>query len=257
MIVKAFRIKLNGLLCRKIHHMTTIYHPSASRGGADHVWLKAKHSFSFAGYYDPARVHFGALRVLNQDEVAPGMGFSMHPHDNMEIITIPLEGQITHKDSMGNHGTITAGEIQVMSAGTGVRHSEMNGSQQDKLHLLQIWIFPDKENVEPRYDQLKYPELKENELVQILSPDSSDQGVWIHQQAWFHLGKISSGNAIQFQLKRPALSGVYIFVIEGKINVEGQDMQSGDGLGISDATDFEIHSQEDAKVLLMEVPMSF
>lgn len=234
---------------------TTIYHAANSRGSADHGWLKAKHTFSFAGYYDPSRVHYGALRVLNDDEVAPGMGFGTHPHDNMEIITIPLEGHITHKDSMGNHGTITTGEIQVMSAGTGVRHSEMNGSQQEKLRLLQIWLFPDKENVEPRYDQLKYPELTENKLTQILSPHSTDEGVWIHQQAWFNLGKLTTGGTIHYDLHKPDHNGVYVFVIDGEIEVSGQKLSARDGYGISDISEIEIKGLSDAKVLLMEVPM--
>lgn len=241
--------------CKIKDMATTIYHSSASRGGADHGWLKARHTFSFAGYYDPGRVHFGVLRVLNDDEVAPGMGFGTHPHDNMEIITIPLEGIIAHKDSMGNNGTISVGEIQVMSAGTGVRHSEFNFSSSDKLRLLQIWVFPDKENVTPRYDQQKYPELKENELIQILSPHAADAGVWIHQQAWFHLGKITAGDFVNYQLKKPSANGVYLFVIEGAVEAEGIMLGHRDGMGISDTSEFKIQANEDAKVLLMEVPM--
>jgi redox-sensitive bicupin YhaK (pirin superfamily) len=234
---------------------TTIYHSADSRGSADHGWLKAKHTFSFAGYYDPSRIHFGALRVLNDDEVAPGMGFSTHPHENMEIITIPLEGQITHKDSMGNHGTITAGEVQVMSAGTGIMHSEMNGSHREKLRLLQIWVFPDKENVQPRYDQLRYPELSENQLVQILSPNADDAGVWIHQQAWFHLAKISAGGKVHYPLHKPGSNGVYVFVIEGGIEIEGHKLNTRDGLGISDTAAFDVHAESASTVLFMEVPM--
>jgi quercetin 2,3-dioxygenase len=234
---------------------TTIYHAADSRGSADHGWLKAKHTFSFAGYHDPSRIHFGSLRVLNDDEVAPGMGFSMHPHDNMEIITIPLEGKITHKDSMGNHGTITAGEIQVMSAGTGVRHSEMNGSHQERLRLLQIWIFSDKENVEPRYDQLQYPALTDNQLTQILSPNANDAGVWIHQQAWFNLTKITQGGEVKYALHKPEHNGVYIFVIDGEIEVAGQKMCPRDGLGIADTHSFDMKGTSDATVLLMEIPL--
>jgi redox-sensitive bicupin YhaK (pirin superfamily) len=191
---------------------------------------------------------------LNDDEVAPGMGFGTHPHDNMEIITIPLEGIIAHKDSMGNNGTISVGEIQVMSAGTGVRHSEFNFSSSDKLRLLQIWVFPDKENVTPRYDQQKYPELKENELIQILSPHAEDDGVWIHQDAWFHLASFDEGKSDIYSLKKEG-NGIYLFNLEGRIKANGQTLERRDGFGIWDSPQMEISAESKAEFLIMEVPM--
>ena len=168
--------------------MKTIIHKAETRGHANHGWLNTHHTFSFANYYNPERVHFGALRVLNDDWIAGGEGFGKHPHDNMEIITIPLKGAVEHQDSMGNKGVINAGEIQVMSAGTGIFHSEYNANKDKELELLQIWVFSDKKNVTPRYQQMSLADLqKPNELYQILSPDYEGTGVWIHQQAWFQL----------------------------------------------------------------------
>jgi redox-sensitive bicupin YhaK (pirin superfamily) len=171
--------------------MKTILHKADSRGHADHGWLNAHHSFSFAGYHDPERIHFGALRVLNDDIVAGGMGFGAHSHDNMEIITIPLSGQLEHKDSMGNTGVISKGEVQVMSAGTGIQHSEKNKNPDQPVNLLQIWVFPDKKNVAPRYDQKAFDlSAARNRLLNIVSPMGSAEGLNIHQHAWFHLGKL-------------------------------------------------------------------
>jgi quercetin 2,3-dioxygenase len=179
--------------------MKTIFHSSSSRGHANHGWLKSHHSFSFANYYNPEKIHFGALRVLNDDYVAPGMGFGEHPHQNMEIISIPLEGDLEHKDSMGNVTVIKHGDIQVMSAGTGVYHSEYNKSKSNSVKFLQIWVIPNKENVKPRYDQITLNlKDRENKLQQILSPDANDEGVWIHQDAWFHLGN----SYLQLQKRR-------------------------------------------------------
>jgi quercetin 2,3-dioxygenase len=235
--------------------MKTILHTAGSRGSADHGWLKTHHTFSFANYYDPERIHFGTLRVLNDDHVAPGKGFGMHPHDNMEIITIPLEGDLEHKDNMGNQEIIREGDVQVMSAGTGVYHSEFNPNSDKAVKLLQIWVFPNKKNVKPRYDQISLGDIKrENELYQILSPDAEDQGVWIHQNAWFNLGKFGEGKETSYQLNRSE-NGVYAFVIEGEVTINGQPLKRRDGLGIWDVEELNVVSNTESRLLLMEVPM--
>ena len=235
--------------------MKTILHKSDTRGHANHGWLDTHHTFSFANYYNPERVNFGALRVLNDDWIASGEGFGTHPHDNMEIITIPLIGAVEHKDSMGNHGEIAAGEIQVMSAGTGIFHSEFNRNKNQELQLLQIWVTPNKRNVTPRYDQISLSAVeKPDELYQILSPNPNDQGVWIHQNAWFHLGDLSEGWEGKYELKDKN-NGVYFFVIEGDVTVAGQKLSRRDGLGISETAWIEISSEGLSKLLIMEVPM--
>jgi redox-sensitive bicupin YhaK (pirin superfamily) len=237
--------------------MKTTLYPADARGHADHGWLKTNHTFSFANYYNPERVHFGALRVLNDDWIAAGEGFGKHPHDNMEIITIPFTGAVLHQDSMGNKGVIKPGEIQVMSAGTGIFHSEHNDSKKDALTLFQIWIFPDKKNVTPRYDQITINDLaKKNELYQILSPSPDDEGVWIHQNAWFHLGDLSASTQLEYVLKQSG-SGVFVQVIEGGVDVEGNHLNSRDGIGISDTTSIQIKAETNARVLVMEVPMAW
>jgi quercetin 2,3-dioxygenase len=235
--------------------MKTILHKSETRGPANHGWLDTHHTFSFANYYDPDRVQFGMLRVLNDDRVAAGEGFGTHPHDNMEIISIPLFGDLEHKDSMGNHGVITTGEIQVMSAGTGITHSEFNKNKDKEVRFLQIWVFPNKRNVTPRYDQISLSEIeKPDEFYQILSPNPNDQGVWIHQNAWFHLGDLSEGWKGKYELKDKS-NGVYFFVIEGDVTVAGQKLNRRDGLGIIEAESIEITSNSLTKLLLMEIPM--
>jgi quercetin 2,3-dioxygenase len=233
-----------------------VLHRADTRGQADHGWLKAKHTFSFANYYHPERMHFGVLRVLNDDCITGGMGFGMHPHDNMEIITIPLEGTVGHRDSMGNSGTIQRGEVQVMSAGTGIQHSEINHEKNKDLKLLQIWLFPNKQSVTPRYDQLVLPERKNNEFQQILSPHSDDAGVWIHQNAWFHLINMSTDQTNSYTLKSPATNGVYAFVIEGSLTINGQQLDRRDGLGIWAVDGLQIAANSDCELLLMEVPMA-
>ena len=237
--------------------MKTLLHKANTRGHADHGWLKTHHTFSFANYYDPERIHFGTLRVLNDDWIAPSEGFGTHPHENMEIITIPLSGDLEHQDSMGNSGIIRNGEIQVMSAGTGIQHSEFNANEKEDLTLLQIWIFPNKQNVEPRYDQISLKEFeKENNFFQILSPNKEDQGVWIHQEAWFHLGNLKSGWTGKYSLKSRD-HGVYIFMIEGKAKVENDTLQLRDGIGIYETSEIHIKTLEDSRILIMEVPMNF
>lgn len=235
--------------------MKTVLHKASTRGNANHGWLKTNHTFSFANYYDPGRIHFGALRVLNDDWIAAGQGFGMHPHDNMEIITIPMHGTVEHKDSMGNHGTIQAGEIQVMSAGTGIFHSEYNHEKDKALELFQIWVFPNKKNVSPRYDQISILNLKkENEFYQIVSPNPEDEGMWIHQQSWFHLGDFTQEKEISYTLKGEN-SGLYIFVIEGSAGIGEIQLDRRDGLGVSETEVVNLKINADSKILLMEVPM--
>jgi redox-sensitive bicupin YhaK (pirin superfamily) len=235
--------------------MKTVLHKANTRGNANHGWLQSSHTFSFANYRNPERMHFGVLRVLNDDQVAPGRGFGTHPHDNMEIISIPLDGDLEHKDSMGNTTVIKNGDVQVMSAGTGVYHSEYNKNQDKAVKFLQIWMFPKKRNVEPRYDQitLKQDQLKNN-LHQILSPNVDDDGVWVHQDAWFHLGELEANKTISYSLKNKT-NGVYAFVLEGEVAIEGQRLERRDGFGIWDVDSFEINASSDSKILLMEVPM--
>jgi redox-sensitive bicupin YhaK (pirin superfamily) len=233
-----------------------ILHKADTRGHANHGWLDSHHSFSFANYYNPDRMHFGALRVLNDDRVDPGMGFGTHPHDNMEIISIPLEGDLEHKDSMGNTTVIKNGDIQVMSAGTGIQHSEFNKNSDRLTKFLQIWLFPNKRNVTPRYDQITLNiNDRHNKLQQILSPSSEDEGVWINQDAWFHLGKFDDNFTTNYALKKKE-NGVYIFILKGDISINDQKLNERDGLGIWDIESFNITSNsQDAEILLMEVPM--
>lgn len=234
----------------------SVLHKAESRGHANHGWLNSFHTFSFANYYNPERMHFGVLRVLNDDTVESGRGFGTHPHDNMEIISIPLEGDLEHKDSMGNIAVIKNGDVQVMSAGSGITHSEYNRNQEKLVKFLQIWVFPNKKNVDPRYDQITLKEEdRKNKLQQILSPDPSDEGVWIHQNAWFHLGKFDIGTQTNYQLKDKS-NGVYAFVINGDFQVNEQLLNARDGLGLWDISAFDIKAQsQDAEILLMEVPM--
>lgn len=233
----------------------TVLHTADSRGGADHGWLKSYHTFSFAGYFNAERVQFGALRVLNDDSVDGGMGFGDHPHDNMEIISIPLEGSLQHKDSMGNLATIEPGEIQAMSAGTGIYHTEYNKDKSKAVKFLQIWVFPNKRNVEPRYDQIKInaPE-QPNQLVQILSPNADDAGVWIYQDAWFNMGKVEKDSKVDYTIQKKG-NGAYIFVLEGEININGQALHRRDGFGIWDTEGFTVTAATDAEFLIMDVPM--
>ncbi|TKG91992.1 pirin family protein [Puteibacter caeruleilacunae] len=235
--------------------METILHKAETRGHADHGWLNSWHTFSFANYHNPERMHFGVLRVLNDDTVSKGQGFGTHPHSNMEIISLPLYGDLEHKDSMGNITVINQGDIQVMSAGTGVYHSEYNKNVDKSVKFLQIWIFPNQKDVEPRYDQISLRDiLTDNQLCQILSPNKDDQGVWIHQDAWFHLGHFNEETSLTYQLKNKA-NGVYAFIIEGNANIAGHNLDTRDGLGIWDTNSFELTAPENSKILLMEVPM--
>ncbi|NRS87370.1 hypothetical protein HNQ02_000270 [Flavobacterium sp. 7E] len=235
----------------------TVLHKATTRGHADHGWLNAYHSFSFGSWYNPERVQFGALRVLNDDTIAAGMGFGTHPHDNMEILTIPLEGDLAHKDSMGNTETIKNGDVQVMSAGTGVKHSEFNPNDDQRTKLLQIWVFPNKKNVTPRYQQITLNKAdRHNKLQQILSPNPEDEGVWIHQDAWFHLGKLEKDSTIDYHLKKEG-NGVYAFVLSGQLTINGQELDTRDGFGIWNTATLELKMNSDVELLLMEVPMQY
>lgn len=233
--------------------------PKSGRGTADHGWLQANFSFSFGQYYNPDMVQFGMLRVLNDDTIAAGMGFGTHPHDNMEIITIPLEGGLTHRDSMGSHATVRFGEVQVMSAGTGITHSEMNASQTEKAKTLQLWIFPDKHDVTPRYDQKGFDlESHKNSLVNIVAPEGKAENgaLWIHQDAYLHLGVFDEGQAVDYQLKSEE-NGVYLFLIEGQIEINGETVNERDAYGIVEFDTFTFTTKAPSKVLIIEVPMQY
>lgn len=233
----------------------TVLHKASTRGDANHGWLKSRHTFSFANYYDPERMHFGAIRVINDDIVAPGMGFGTHPHDNMEIISIPLEGDLEHKDSMGNTTVIRHGDIQVMSAGTGIKHSEYNKNDDRPVKFIQIWVFPNKRGVTPRYDQITLNiEDRKNRFQQILSPSPEDEGVWIHQNAWFHISDLEKGNSLDYELKSPG-NGLYILVLEGDVIVDGNKLSKRDGLGLWETNKVSFTAESNTSLLLMEVPM--
>lgn len=234
-----------------------ILHKSESRGFSNHGWLKSAHTFSFANYHNAERIHFGVLRVLNDDYVAPGMGFGSHPHENMEIISIPLDGALEHQDSMGNHSIIKNGDIQVMSAGKGIYHSEYNSNKDTPVSFLQIWIFPNKKNVDPRYNQITLDKTNRiNKLQQILSPNPEDDGVWIYQDAWFHLGNFDKNSTESYTTKKE-LNGMYLFIINGGIKVDDEIiLNKRDGLGIKNKNQINFISLENnTEVLLMDIPM--
>ncbi len=235
--------------------MKKIFHPANERGQSDHGWLKANFSFSFANYYDPEKVHFGALRVLNDDVITGGTGFGTHPHDNMEIVTIPISGALEHRDSMGNIGVIHSGEVQAMSAGSGVTHSEYNHSKTDSANTLQIWVFPKERNIKPRYDQKDFTgELQPNKLVTLVSPDATTGGLWINQDATFSMGDFEQGHEFKYDIKVPG-NGVYIFVIEGGAQVDGATLNKRDGLGVYDTSSLTIKTEANSRLLFIEVPM--
>ncbi|MBS1759754.1 MAG: pirin family protein [Bacteroidetes bacterium] len=236
--------------------MEKVIHRADTRGHADHGWLNTYHTFSFAGYHNPERVHFGVLRVLNDDTVAPSMGFGRHPHDNMEIISIPTFGDLEHKDSMGNTQVIRQGDVQVMSAGTGVEHSEKNKNQDKGVKFFQIWVYPSERNIAPRYDQKYFSDAeKHNKLTTIVSPlGTKDDGVQIHQDAWFSLGNLDKGFQTKYPLHKSD-NGIYAFVIEGSITINGEKLNRRDGMGITNFAELDITADEKTELLLMEVPM--
>jgi quercetin 2,3-dioxygenase len=236
--------------------MKSTIHRSGTRGHAGHGWLDSYHTFSFAHYYDAERMHFGALRVLNDDTVAGGMGFGAHPHDNMEIISIPTFGDLEHKDSMGNTQVIRQGDVQVMSAGTGITHAEKNKNPDKPVKFFQIWVFPKEKNVKPRYDQKKFSdEDKHNKLLTVVSPlGTNDGGVQIHQDAWFSLGKLDKDFTTTYSLHKKE-NGVYAFVIEGEVTINGEKLNRRDGAGFTGTDSLDIKAGSDAELLLMEVPI--
>jgi Pirin-related protein len=233
-----------------------IFHKADTRGHEDHGWLNTFHNFSFGDYYDRDRMQFGTLRVLNDDTVAAGTGFGRHPHNNMEIISIPLEGELEHKDSMGNTQVIKTGDIQVMSAGTGIFHSEYNRDKNKEVKFLQIWVLPNKLDVQPRYDQVTLdPSKRINRLQQILSPNPKDEGVWIYQDAWFYLGKIQKDHKVNYQIKRKG-NGVLCFLLSGNMNIKDNPLEKRDALGIWDIDSIDLISlSDDSEILVMDVPM--
>ena len=234
--------------------MQTVVHQADTRGRGEHGWLSSRHTFSFAGYRDPERVRFGLLRVVNDDIVAPSMGFETHPHENMEIVSIPLSGELRHEDSMGNTHHIRAGEVQIMSAGTGLTHSEFNASAEEPVNFLQIWVFPKLRDIEPRYDQKAFSAAdRVNQLQNIVSPDGADGGVAINQDAWFWLGDFAAGHEDSYVVRADA-NGAYIFVIDGAAEIAGEHLQRRDGIGIRGAGRIDINATEDTQLLIMDVP---
>ena len=235
--------------------MKTELFPANTRGHANHGWLDTHHTFSFADYCNPERMRFGALRVVNDDIVAPGKGFGTHPHDNMEIVSIPLRGALRHLDSMGNGSIIRAGEVQVMSAGSGITHSEFNPSEEEAVNFFQIWVFPNRRDVTPRYAQKKI-ECPHNHLVPIVAPEATGAGVWIHQNAWFHMGHFDAPHAFEHALKKPR-HGLFAMVIEGRFDVAGHTLARRDAVGITnmDTVPFKTLAPG-SQILLIEVPMA-
>jgi len=235
--------------------MKTTLYSADSRGFADHGWLKARHSFSFAGYFNRDRMHFGLLRVLNDDIVDPGQGFGTHPHDNMEIVTIPLIGALEHKDSTGNIGVIHPNEVQIMSAGSGLYHSEYNHSKEEICNLLQIWVFPKERDIKPRYDQRIFsPEERENQFCTLVSPEEKDNALWINQDAYFSRAKIDGGKSLLYTIKKKG-NIAYLFVIEGEVILADNKLNRRDALGIEETDNFEITAETTSEVLVIEIPV--
>lgn len=236
--------------------MKTVLHTADSRGHANHGWLDSHHSFSFAGYFNPDRMNFGVLRVLNDDVVSPSMGFGTHGHQNMEIVSIPLVGDLKHKDDTGREAIIKEGDIQVMSAGTGIQHSEFNYSDKNPVNFLQIWIIPNQQNVTPRYDQISIdPSSTKNKFQQILSPNKDDDGIWIYQDAWFHLGEFDTDTTEVYTLKNKG-NGVYLFLLEGQVDIGDLSLSKRDAVGITQTHEVQMHMKKNSKLLIMEVPIN-
>lgn len=236
--------------------MKSILFKAADRGSADYGWLKPNYYFSFAQYHNPEKVHFGLLRVLNDDFVAGGGGFPTHPHDNMEIVTIPFSGALQHKDSTGGNGVIKAGDIQIMSAGSGVQHSEFNASATDPVTLFQVWVFPKERNIKPRYDQRNFDTNdRQNKWQTVVSPLDSDQALWINQDARFALTNLDTGKEISYSTAFKE-NGVFLVVINGSVLVDGKQLNKRDALGISETDSFSIAASADAELLAIEIPMN-
>ena len=250
------QLGFNHLPNKNLKTMNTVIHRAETRGKANHGWLNSHHTFSFANYNNPERMNFGVLRVLNDDRVQAGMGFGTHAHDNMEIISIPLEGDLEHKDSMGNVAVIKEGDLQVLSAGTGITHSEYNKNKDKEVKFLQIWVFPKTKNTTPRYDQISIKDIeKENKFYQVLSPYKEDEGAWLNQDAWFHIGKYTKGSSDEYTIKKEG-NGVYAFVLEGEVEINNEKLSTRDGMGVWNTESIKVKASENARILLMEVPMS-
>ena len=235
--------------------MTKTIHRAETRGYADHGWLKSFHTFSFASYYEPSRIHFGMLRVLNDDSIAGGTGFGTHPHDNMEIVSIPISGALEHKDSTGRHEIIKTGEVQIMSAGSGIRHSEYNASKTETAKFLQIWVMPKERNIEPQYGQKNFGEEAYNDnLKVVVSPEKTDDALWINQDAWFSLGNLKAGKTYNYASKR-ADNGAYFFVMEGEVTIAGEKLGRRDAMGITDFSSLKIEVSAETKLLVIDIPM--
>ena len=236
--------------------MRKIVHKADSGGYFDYGWLKTNHSFSFSQYYDPERMNFGMLRVLNDDIVAPGQGFGTHPHNDMEIVSIPLKGGLAHRDNTGSEGIIYPNEVQVMSAGTGILHSEFNHSKEEELNFLQLWILPDKKGHEPRYDQKTFnPAARKNQLQSIVTPDKSNGKLWLNQDAFLSMADIEKGKSINYRINLKG-NGVYVFVTEGKIDLAEEKLEKRDGMGIWEVDEIPLIANDDSQILLIEVPMN-
>jgi redox-sensitive bicupin YhaK (pirin superfamily) len=236
--------------------MKKIIHKADSRGHFDYGWLKTYHTFSFSGYYDTDRVNFGMLRVLNDDTIEGGQGFGKHPHSDMEIVTVPLEGALAHKDSTGGEGVIYPDEIQVMSAGTGILHSEFNHLSEGDSKLLQLWIFPDKKGYKPRYDQKFFDsEERKNKFQFIVTPEKKNGNLWLNQDAYLSLTDLEKDKSLNYNIHTKG-NGVYLFLIEGKITIDNESLSRRDGIGIWDTEEFSITANENSKILLIEVPMN-
>jgi len=234
--------------------MKQIHYKADSRGKADHGWLKSRFSFSFAEYHNPSRVHFGLLRVLNDDTIAAGTGFGAHPHDNMEIVTIVLKGEVLHKDNTGTNESIKAGEVQIMSAGTGIVHSE-HASTGGELQLLQIWIFPKERNIKPRYDQKVFDETNKNGRFQTLvSPEKTGETLWINQDAWLSVGRFDKDTTVNYKIHKNG-NGVFAFVIEGAMEIGAEKLGKRDAIGIWDTSEMDMKINAGSEVLLIDVPM--
>ena len=250
------QVGFNHLPNKNLKTMNTVIHKAETRGKANHGWLNSHHTFSFANYHNPERMNFGVLRVLNDDIVSESRGFGSHPHRDMEIVSIPLEGDLKHQDNMGNETVIKAGDIQVMSAGTGVMHSEYNNNPDKPVKFLQIWIMPNKQHVKPRYDQITLETGdRKNKLQQILSPNTDDDGVWIHQNAWFNMTNLEKGKELKYDLNDSKNNGVYAFILKGNATINGQELNERDGLGVWNVESLDIKGDSDTEILLMEVPM--
>ncbi len=235
--------------------MKKTIHKAGTRGYLDHGWLKTYHTFSFASYYEPSRVKFGLLRVLNDDIIEPGTGFGTHPHDNMEIVTIPLEGVLAHQDSMGTKQTLKAGEIQIMSAGSGLTHSEFNNSDSERINLLQIWVFPKERDIEPRYDQKAFgTNERRNKFQTVVSPDKENGAMWINQDAFFSLANIDKDISLKYDIKHNG-NGAYLFVIEGSVSVSGETLKKRDAIGVEETNSLDIKAMENSEILIIDVPM--